>query len=71
MIDFRSARETRASAFILGALPPVFAALASIVGRGYLAALFTDPLGRMLGIVACAFWIAGILWIRRLTRIEG
>ena len=63
--------ESRSSAFILGALPPAFGVLASFVGRGYLNSLVTDPLGRTMGIAAVSFWLLGVIWIRRLSKLEA
>ncbi len=61
--------ENRASGFILGSLPPAFAVIAGVVGKSYIGVLFTDPLGRTLGLAALGFWGAGILWIRHMARL--
>ena len=62
--------EGRLSAWILGALPPIFATYLILVRPTYVKPLFTDPLGvTMLGIMI-VLMIAGVVWLRRVVRVE-
>lgn len=59
--------EGRSSALILGLLPPAFAALSFVADPQYARKLYADPMGQMLVTLAGAFYIVGILWVRRLV----
>ncbi len=62
--------EGRLSAWILGALPPIFALYLLVVRPGYVRPLYTDALGLvMLGTAALLFTI-GVLWLRKVVRVE-
>jgi tight adherence protein B len=62
--------EGRLSAWILGALPPIFATYLILVRPTYIKPLFTDPLGVTLLGVMIALMIAGVFWLRRVVRVE-
>jgi tight adherence protein B len=62
--------EGRLSALILYALPFVFAGYLSLVRPGYVAPLFTDPLGIVMVVVGCVLLVIGGLWLRRAIRVE-
>jgi len=62
--------ENRASGLILAMLPPGFAAMTTIVSSTYLSSLFTTSLGRTMAAMALAFWVAGVVWIRRMAQVE-
>ena len=62
--------EGRLSAWILGALPPIFATYLILVRPTYIKPLFTDPLGMTLLGVMIVLMIAGIFWLRRVVKVE-
>ena len=62
--------EGRMSAWILALVPFVLFAVVWITTPSYLPTLVEQPLGRKLITGATAFMFVGILWIRRIIRIE-
>jgi tight adherence protein B len=62
--------EGRMSAWILALVPLTLFAALSITQPQYLPVLVTDPLGRKLVTVALVLGFIGVLWIRKLLRIE-
>ncbi|HEY3924722.1 MAG TPA: type II secretion system F family protein [Acidothermaceae bacterium] len=62
--------EGRLSAWILGALPPIFATYLILVRPTYIKPLFTDPLGVTLLGVMIVLMITGIFWLRRVVKVE-
>jgi tight adherence protein B len=62
--------EGRLSAWILALVPLVLFVAMSITSPTYLPVLFTDPLGKNLVAGAVVMGIIGILWIRRILRIQ-
>lgn len=62
--------EGRLSAWVLGALPFVVAAYFSLANPGYLAVLFTSPVGLMLLMAAGVFMTIGIVWMSRIVKVE-
>jgi tight adherence protein B len=62
--------EGRLSGWILGLLPPAFAAYLLVAQPQYLEPLFTDPLGWALVFVAVVLLLSGAFWMRRLVRVE-
>lgn len=63
--------ETRASAWILSALPVVVASMTMISNPGYLLGMWTDPTGRKLLLVAFALQIIGMLLLFRMARLRS
>jgi tight adherence protein B len=62
--------EGRLSAWILGLLPFCVAAMIQIVNPGFLAVLWTDPIGlRMVG-GALSLMAMGVWWMRKIIRIR-
>lgn len=59
--------EGRSSALILGLLPPAFALLSFVADPQYARKLYSDPLGQVMVTIAAAFYLVGILWVRRLV----
>ena len=59
--------EGRSSAFILGMLPPAFACLSFLADPAYTKRLYTDSVGQLLVAVAVAFYVTGVIWVRRLV----
>jgi tight adherence protein B len=62
--------EGRMSAWILALVPLTLFAALSITQPKYLPVLVSDPLGRKLVTTALVLGFIGVLWIRKLLRIE-
>jgi tight adherence protein B len=62
--------EGRMSAWILALVPLTLFGALSITSPDYLPILFQDPLGRKLVAFAVVLGLIGVLWIRKLLRIE-
>jgi tight adherence protein B len=62
--------EGRLSAWILALVPLVLVVVISVTTPDYLPMLFKDPMGKNLIAAAVVFGILGILWIRRIIRIQ-
>lgn len=62
--------EAKASAAIIGSLPPAVAGLVYLTSPGYMNALWTTDAGRM-ALVGCAVWMGiGILVMRKMINFE-
>ncbi|MFX1802747.1 type II secretion system F family protein [Paraburkholderia sp. A1RO-5] len=62
--------EGRLSAWILGALPFVVAALVNVLNPGFMRILWTDPTGlKMVGAAAVSM-VIGVIWMRKIIRIH-
>jgi len=62
--------EGRLSAWILALIPLVLIGAMSYTSPNYLPLLFKDPMGKNLVAGAVALGMVGILWIRRVIRIQ-
>jgi tight adherence protein B len=62
--------EGRVSAWVLAMVPLVLIVLLSLVSPNYLPILLTNPVGHKLLFVASILGVIGIVWIRRIIRIE-
>jgi tight adherence protein B len=62
--------EGRLSAWILGAMPPVFAAYLLMTRPGYVRPLFHDSLGIAMLLVAVGLMIVGVFWLRKVVKVE-
>lgn len=62
--------EGRMSAWILTLVPFVLFIMIYITTPGYLPILVESPTGRQLVIIACVMMVLGIMWIRRILKIE-
>jgi tight adherence protein B len=62
--------EGRLSAWILGALPPLFATYLILVRPEYIKPLFTDPLGVTMLVVMVVLMGAGVFWLSRIVKVE-
>jgi tight adherence protein B len=60
----------RITAAILSGLPPVVAAAQFVMVPDNARLLVTDPLGQMMLMGAVGLWGIGMLWIRKVIRIE-
>jgi tight adherence protein B len=62
--------EAKASAGIIGALPPAVMTLVYITSPQYISLLWTEPLGRMM-LAACAVWMfIGIMVMRKMINFD-
>ncbi len=62
--------QKRLSGLIIGLMPVAFVLLMLAVNFEYMSLLFTDPLGRLLLILAVGLDIIGILMIKRIVSVE-
>jgi tight adherence protein B len=62
--------QGRMAAWILSLLPFVLAGVLSLVSPNFLPMLTQDPVGRQLVVVAFVMVVIGILWMRRIVRID-
>ena len=62
--------QGRFSGYVLGALPIAVGLAIYSLNPSYMRLLFTDPLGKLMVLVAVIFQIAGFLWIRKIVNIE-
>jgi len=62
--------EGRASGFILALLPIAFAVVLQVLNPGYFAPLVSEPLGKVITLYAVATWIAGVVWLYHLTKVD-
>lgn len=62
--------EGRISGMILGALPWVVMGIIWIVQRKYLVDFFSQPLGKLMALGALCLWLLGILWMRKIAKVE-
>ena len=62
--------EGRLSAWIIGLLPFIFAVFLALVRPGYLSLLFTTSLGLVMLTVGLVLFIVGVVWLRRVVRVE-
>jgi tight adherence protein B len=62
--------EAKASAAIIGALPPVVMMLVYITSPNYIELLWTTPVGRMM-LVACAMWMTmGVFVMKKMINFD-
>ena len=62
--------QGRFSGYVLGALPIAVGLAIYSLNPPYMRVLFTDPMGKLMVLVAIVFQIAGFLWIRKIVNIE-
>jgi len=62
--------QKRLSGWIIGLMPVAFVIMMLAVNFEYMSLLFTDPLGRLLLILAVALDIVGILIIKRIVSVD-
>ena len=62
--------EAKASAAIIGSLPPVVMILVFLTTPDYIALLWTDQMGQFM-LVACAFWMTmGVLVMKKMINFD-
>lgn len=62
--------QGRFSGYVLAALPVAVGLAIYNLNPPYIRLLFTDPLGKLLVLIALVFQIIGYLWIRKIVNIE-
>jgi tight adherence protein B len=62
--------EGRLSAWILALVPVVLCVIITVTTPDYLPVLFASPLGKTLMTIAAGMAVVGVLWIRRVIRIQ-
>ncbi|NJD31184.1 MAG: type II secretion system F family protein [Gammaproteobacteria bacterium] len=62
--------EGRLSAWILALVPITLFGVIWVITPEYLPPLLHDPLGRRLIVTACIMMVVGVLWMRKIIRIE-
>ena len=62
--------QKKLSGFIIGLMPVAFVLMMLAINFEYMSLLFTDPLGRILLILAVGLDIAGILIIKRIVSVD-
>ena len=62
--------EGRLSAWILGTLPFLFAAYLMLINPGYIGELFSTQVGVYMVIGAGTLFVAGVLWMRKMVKID-
>lgn len=62
--------EGRMTAWVAAGMPFVLAAVFEMLNPGYLANLTQDPSGRKLVFWAFAMMVVGVLWLRKMIRID-
>lgn len=62
--------EGRMSAWVLTLVPFVLALILHLTSPNYLKVMLTEPLGRQLLIACGVLMLSGVLWMRRIIRVE-
>jgi tight adherence protein B len=62
--------QGRMTGYLLSALPLILFALLYTINAQYMSILFTDPIGKILIVVALSMQFVGFLWIRKIIKIE-
>ena len=62
--------QGRMTGYLLSALPIIIFAILYSLNAKYMSILFTDPVGKILIIVAISMQLIGFLWIRKIIKIE-
>jgi tight adherence protein B len=62
--------QGRMTGYLLAALPLVLFSILYTLNPGYMSILFTDPIGKLLIVVAVSMQLIGFMWIRKIIRIE-
>jgi len=62
--------QGRMTGYLLSLLPLILFALLYTINPQYMSILFTDPIGKILIVVALSMQFIGFLWIRKIIKIE-
>jgi tight adherence protein B len=62
--------QGRFSGYVLALLPIAVGSAIYLINKEYMVTLFTDPIARILLVVAVIMQILGYLWIKKIVNIE-
>jgi tight adherence protein B len=62
--------QGRMTGYLLSALPFIIFSMLYMLNPQYMSILFTDPIGKILIVVAITMQLMGFLWIRKIIKIE-
>jgi tight adherence protein B len=62
--------ESRASAWVVSAMPPAMALFLAVTQTAYMAPLVEKPMGRAFITFGVAAWFLGVVWFQRLTKFR-
>jgi len=62
--------QGRMTGYLLAALPLILFTILYTLNPSYMSILFTDPVGKLLILVAVSMQLVGFLWIRKIINIE-
>ena len=62
--------QGRMTGYLLAALPLILFTILYTLNPSYMSILFTDPVGKLLILVAVSMQLVGFLWIRKIIKIE-
>lgn len=62
--------QGRMTGYLLAALPLILFSILYMLNPSYMSILFTDPIGKLLILVAVSMQLVGFLWIRKIINIE-
>ena len=62
--------QGRMTGYLLSALPILLFAMLYMINAEYMSILFTDPIGKILIVVAITMQLIGFMWIRKIIKIE-
>jgi tight adherence protein B len=62
--------QGRMTGYLLSALPIIIFSILYMLNPQYMSILFTDPIGKILIVVAITMQLLGFLWIRKIIKIE-
>jgi tight adherence protein B len=62
--------QGRMTGYLLAALPLILFSILYTLNPSYMSILFTDPIGKLLIVVAVSMQLVGFLWIRKIIKIE-
>ena len=62
--------QKKLSGWIVGLMPVGIVVLMLVINFEYMSVLFTDPLGRLLLILAVVLDVLGMLWIKQIVTVE-
>jgi len=62
--------QGRMTGYLLSALPIILFSMLYMINAEYMSILFTDPIGKILIVVAITMQLIGFMWIRKIIKIE-
>ena len=62
--------QGRMTGYLLSALPIIVFSMLYMINAEYMSILFTDPIGKILVVVAITMQLIGFMWIRKIIKIE-